>query len=136
MKPITNTQALEWILPDNTLEYFDITKGTKSNLEIRLILTEKNKPPLTEQHQGKHVECAGMSDISIEDFPIRGRKVILTFQRRYWKVEGEEQLLKRDIPISAAGTKLEQEFADFLKEADRNNRFTYQEYRTMFPGEQ
>jgi len=136
MKTITNVQALAWMLPDGVLEWFDITKGTKNDLEIRIVLTEKNKPPLEEKHAGKHVRCAGMKDIAIEDFPIRGRKVILIFQRRYWKVEEEEKLLKRDIPITAEGTKLEKEFANFLKEIHRDKGHTYQDHCRLFPGQQ
>ena len=135
METITNTQALEWMLPEGILEWFDITKGTRSDREIHIVLTEKNRPPLIQKHAGKHVECAGMKDISIEDFPIRSRKTILIFQRRYWRVEGEEKLLKREIPLCAPGTKLEQEFADFLKEGNRNNACTIDDYRTLFPGE-
>ena len=68
----------------------------------------------TDKH--KKVETKGFTDITITDFPIRGRRALLTFRRRYWQIEGEEQYLKRDIQLCFPGTQLEQEFAYFLKE--------------------
>jgi hypothetical protein len=39
--------------------------------------------------------------------------------RRSWEIEGTNCLLKRDIQICFPGTKLEKEFASFLKELYR-----------------
>ena len=36
-----------------------------------------------------------------------------------WKFEGVEQMLKREIKLTKENTKLEEEFAAFLKELDR-----------------
>jgi hypothetical protein len=46
----------------------------------------------------------------------KGRKGELILKRRCWKFEGVEKWLKREIDICAPGTKLEKEFANFLKE--------------------
>jgi len=40
----------------------------------------------------------------------------LILKRRCWKFEDMERWIKREINICAPGTKLEKEFADFLKE--------------------
>jgi len=103
-------------LPDETLEWFDIVSGEKDDKDMHLILEEKNIPPISEKQRGKTVKAKGFKDISVADFPVRGRKMTLTFKRRYWEVEGEEKLLKRDIRIRHEGTQLEKEFAAFLKE--------------------
>jgi len=84
--------------------------------------TQKNNPPLTPELQNKTVESKGFKDITITDFPLRGRRLTLTFRRRYWHVEGEDSYLKRDIPLCAPGTQLSIEFADFLKDASRDKR--------------
>ncbi len=102
-------------LPEGILEWFDITKGTKTKNQITIILTEKNIPPITEQERGKRVKSKGFKKISVDDFPARGRRVTLIFERRYWQIENEKKLLKRDLKICAEGTTLEKEFADFLK---------------------
>ena len=103
-----------FFLPEKTLEYFDVVSGTKTVDTIHIMLEEKNAPPLEERHRGKPVHSKGFQEITVTDFPVRGRKVTLTFRRRRWQV-GDE-LLRREIPLAAPGTQLEKEFADFLKE--------------------
>jgi len=110
-----NTIVLEYFLPTGTLEWFNITDATKNDKEIKIILEEKNIPPLPPSYKNKRIISKGFKDITISDYPIRGRKTLLTFKRRYWKIEGEEKLLKRDIKLTADGTLLEKEFALFLK---------------------
>jgi len=111
-----STLVIECFLPPDTLEWFDIINISKSDKEIKIILEEKNIPPLPVSFNNKKIISKGFKEITISDFPIRGRKTLLTFRRRYWKIEGEEKLLKRDIKLTAEGTLLEKEFADFLKE--------------------
>jgi hypothetical protein len=111
----TEKQILEYFLPEGVLEWFDVVSGEKTEEKIRIFLEEKNIPPVTEKHHGKNVVCAGFSNITVNDFPVRGKKSILVFRRRYWKIEGEEEYLKRDIVLCASGTQLEKEFAGFLK---------------------
>lgn len=108
--------VLEIILPEGTLEWFDVLDGHKDKENIYIILQEKNIPPLTEKDKNKKVISKGFYDITITDFPIRGRRTLLTFKRRRWKIEGQKELLKRDIQLQFPGTQLEKEFADFLKE--------------------
>lgn len=103
-------------LPEGVLQWFDVVSGTKTDSALHVVLEEKNSPPITEAIRGKHVESKGFTDITVEDFPVRGRKTTLTFRRRYWKVEGQDTLLKRDIQLVWEGTHLEKEFAAFLKE--------------------
>lgn len=104
---------LSFFLPDRTLEFFDVISGKKTGDTIHIFLEEKNNPPLGKRHNGLPVESKGFQEITITDFPVRNRTVTLTFRRRRWQV-GEE-LLKRDIQLTADGTQLEKEFADFLK---------------------
>jgi hypothetical protein len=106
-------QVLSLFLPEQALLYFNIASGGKTEDSIHIVLEEKNEPPLKEQHKGLPVQSKGFQDITITDFPARGRKVTITFRRRRWKV-GKE-LLKRDIQLNAEGTQLEKEFAAFLK---------------------
>jgi hypothetical protein len=108
-------EVFAFFLPDDALKWFDVVGGTKNQASIHIILEEKNNPPVPREHQGKHIISKGFKDITIDDFPVRGRKVTITFRRRYWQFEGEETLLKRDIRINHEGTQLEKEFANFLK---------------------
>ncbi len=107
-------EILSFFLPERTMEYFDIISGQKTATNIKVVLEEKNIPPLEKRHKGLSVKSKGFWDITIVDFPARGRRVDLTFRRRRWQV-GEE-LLKRHIELCAPGTQLEKGLGDFLKE--------------------
>lgn len=113
MKYTPEQQAFSYFLPDGTLEYFDVVSSERDKESLHITLEEKNDPPLESKHKDKPVESLGFTTISITDFPARGRKTILTFRRRRWRV-GDE-VIKRDIRLTAPGTLLENEFGLFLK---------------------
>ena len=124
-------------LPVGTTKWFDIISFTKNDNNIRIVLEEKNIPPVAEKDKDKKIISKGFYEITITDFPIRGRRTLLTFRRRYWQVEGQSKLLKRDIQLSFLGTQLEKEFADFLKEDGGRGTLLTGFYRKMAtpPGE-
>jgi len=109
-------KILELILPEGVFEWFDVAAGDRNENDLKIILEEKNIPPITEELKNEKITSKGSKDITITDFPIRGRRTLLTFRRRYWQIEGRKELLKRDIKLVFPGTQLESEFADFLKE--------------------
>ena len=114
---ITPQEAvLELILPEGVFEWFEIIGSSRDENDLKIILEEKNIPPITDRCKDKKIISKGFTVITITDFPIRGRRTLITFKRRYWQVEGETKYLKRDIKISFPGTQLEQEFAVFLKD--------------------
>ena len=106
-------KILELIFPKGIFDWFTLTDGTIDDEDIQITLEEKDNPPITGDQKviARRFHC-----ITITDFPIRGRRTLLTFRRRYWKIEGQNEYLKRDIALSFPGTQLEKEFADFLKE--------------------
>jgi hypothetical protein len=106
-------KILELILPKGVLDWFVLTDGAINDEDIRITLEEKDDPPIANNQK---VTARKFHDITITDFPIRGRRTLLTFRRRYWKIEGQKEYLKREIALSFPGTQLEKEFADFLKE--------------------
>lgn len=122
------TSVLALFLPVGTLEWFDVVEGTQTDNGIKIVLQEKNIPPLRPEHEGRRVCSKGFYDITITDFPIRGKRASLVFRRRRWKVEGDKELLTRDIRLCAPGTQLETEFASFLKGASRETRELFDEY--------
>lgn len=112
---------LAWaMLPEGLERYFDIESFEKSDRHFRIILVEKNiVPELPEEYRGKKVINSVLNSLTVDDFPVRGRKGELVLKRRSWKFEGIDKMLKRRIELCAEGTKLGKEFADFLKELDR-----------------
>ncbi|NCP84035.1 MAG: hypothetical protein COW67_01705 [Flavobacteriales bacterium CG18_big_fil_WC_8_21_14_2_50_32_9] len=121
-------QELLWdMLPDGLSEYFDIELHEKTEKYFRITLIEKNiVPNLSKEYQGKPIINTVIKPITIDYFPIKGRKGELVLKRRSWKFEGVDKWLKREIDICVSGTKLEKEFADFLKEFDGDTTGMYQ----------
>lgn len=114
--------TLLWSMLPNGLEpYFEIEGVEENNEILRIVLLEKNIVPkeLGAKYQGKRIINTVIKPITIDYFPIKGKKCEIVLKRRFWKFDGEAEMLKREIDICAKGTKLEKEFAAFLKEFDR-----------------
>lgn len=114
--------SLLWdMLPPELEGYFEVSGHLKTETLFRIWLTEINTIPenLPEKYHGKKVINTYTREITIEDFPLRGRKWELILKRRFWKFEWVDELLRRDINIVFSGTKTDKEFADFLKEVHR-----------------
>ncbi len=113
-----NYKALvEIMLPEGILEFFNFEGLSKTPHSYKITLEEKNRSPkLPVEYSDRKVISKGFKDIILNDFPLRGRKVILRVRRRVWKIEGAKKLFKNDLSLTLQGTKLEKEFAGFLKE--------------------
>ena len=108
-------EVFELIFPQGVFEWFELSQGVRDGDDTRITFVEKDIPPLSVANKHKKIIARKFHDITVTDFPLRGRRVLLTFRRRYWKLEDEPQYLKRDITMVFPGTYLEKEFADFLK---------------------
>jgi hypothetical protein len=118
----------ELIFPKGTFEWFDIISANNDESNVYITLEEKNIPPVTSEINDKKITSKKFHNITITDFPLRGKRALLTFRRRYWQVEGQKEYLKRDIQLNFPGTKLNKEFADFLKEKSRSAPDVFVEY--------
>lgn len=112
--PLTK-EVFELIFPQNIFEWFELKSGKSDESTARITFVEKDIPPLSTETKDKRIIARKFHNITINDFPLRGKKVLLTFRRRYWKVEGQKEYLKRDIQLTFPGTQLEKKFAVFLK---------------------
>lgn len=120
-------EACSLFLPKDTLTHFDITHTETVDDEVRITLTEKNILP--EKYKMKTCVPKGFKTIIVSDFPIRGKRAVLTYRRRYWQVEGVEGYVSNDLPLVAQGTKLEQDFAEILKKRGGGDPDFLGEYR-------
>jgi hypothetical protein len=109
------------MLPDGLSSFFDVENFEKTDLSFRITLTEKNTVPgdIPERYRGKKIVNNILKPVLVDFFPIKGRKTEIVVKRRYWQFEGSDEMFRREISLCAEGTKLEKEFADFLKEMDR-----------------
>jgi hypothetical protein len=129
MTPLEEVCGL--FLPKDTLTYFDITHVESTDDEVRITLTEKDLPP--KEYKQKTCTPKGFKTIIVSDFPIRGKRGILTFNRRYWKVEGMDEYVTNDLPLVAPGTKLERDFAEILKKRGGDDPDFLGEYSSFIP---
>jgi len=109
-----NIELASYLLPKGILEYFDISKHKTTGDKIHFYLEEKNILP--EQYQSELAHSKGFSpEITIEDFPLRGKSVLLHIKRRRWTLVCTGEIIKRDWHLIAKGTRITSEFASFLK---------------------
>jgi len=80
-------EIFELISPPRLFDWFEFTDGRSDEQQVYLPLTEKDLPPLSTPHQ--KIVAKKFHDITITDFPLRGKRTLLTFRRRYWKLEGQ-----------------------------------------------
>ena len=104
-----------FILPQGVLELFEVHDCKEENGKLTIVLKEKAiKPP---EHKDKNLVSKGFfQPTQVQDFPIREHKVFLEVHRRKWYDPDSQESFCRDLNLSANGTSLTKEFADFLKE--------------------
>lgn len=113
---------LAWaMLPDGLEEYFDLESFEKSDKKFKIVLVEKNILPkeMPAEYYGKKVINTVLNDFTMDDFLIRGRKTELILRRRWWKFEGVSRMLMRSLDTLHPSFRYSKDFADFLKELNR-----------------
>lgn len=129
-------EILGFFLPEWILDYFDCNSVEKLDWILNIKLTEKNNLnnliETSNLSKNQKIVSKWFKDFLVDDFPVRWRRVRLKLKRRVWQIQELDStklsnkeykpvwwLIKRDIPITFPNTKLNKEFADFLKDADR-----------------
>jgi len=104
----------QYFLPSGILDYFDIISHKIEQEKVHFYLEEKNLLP--EEFKSEKAKSKGFTpEITVEDFPLRGRSVLLHIKRRRWTLVKNGLIIKRDWSLVAKGTRITSEFASFLK---------------------
>jgi len=111
-------EMFELIFPQGLFHWFKLTAGRSDEQQVYFTLTEKDIPPLSNPHQT--VVARKFHEVTMTDFPLRGKRIRLTVRRRDGKLEGQAEYLKRDRSLCCPGTQLEKAFADFLQAPSRD----------------
>lgn len=112
--------ALQYIFPEELLEYFEIGKalikqdGPTGEEYLEVEFTEKNVLP--DGYDRKEYESKGFFTKVVQDFPLRGRAVFLKVNRRRWRHRQTGAQITRDLSLLAKGSRFTAELAAFLKE--------------------
>jgi hypothetical protein len=92
-------------------------KSRQSYFEIYL---EENNEILVAGIDASLYESKGLSEITIQDFPIRGKAVYLKIKRRRWRLKTDSgKIIRNDFTYIAEGSGFTQELSDFLKSTGR-----------------
>jgi hypothetical protein len=101
-------------LPEGMLDYFEVTSVKNTEESYTISLAEKNQHP--EEYAGHNLISKGyFEDITVKDFPIRGKACYLKIKRRRWWDEDTGKVVFRNWELVAQGTRMTKEFASFLK---------------------
>jgi len=118
-------ELAELLLPEGILEHFEYEgykiedKSGCPYGQVTIILVERNRvPKLPKEYRDRKIRQKGFKEIRVDDFPLRGKKVKLLLRRRVWQIEGVDELYRKEILTTYPGTKLEKQFAAFLKGGD------------------
>jgi hypothetical protein len=115
---MTSIDLLKLMLPDFLVEHFEVVSAKNSEETLHLYFEEKAKPP-KEFNAFELVSKGFLDEITIQDFPLRGKYVYMHIKRRRWTNKTTQEIIKRDWQLVAKGTRMTQEFAAFLKEINR-----------------
>lgn len=113
-KALEEKDYLSLLLPEGMLAYFQVTEMKKQAGQFEIYLEEKNIPP-TPFSKDKLTSKGFYEEVTVQDFPLRGKACFLKVKRRRWLNETTGQTISRDWDLVAKGTRMTGEFATFLK---------------------
>lgn len=111
-------------LPEGLLAHFSIIDVfmlgdvASKKMFFEIYLEEDNVIP--GQYHKAQYESKGFTEITIQDFPIRGKAVYLKIKRRRWRhKERPNEIIRNDFSFVAEGSGFTKELSDFLKGTGR-----------------
>ena len=117
----------DFFLPAGMLDYFEIERMEESSpskdaiakgAEYSCLLDIYLKELVNRDESQQNLQMNGYTEYTtIEDFPIRDRKVRLHIRRRRWLDKEGKSIIINAYPIKEDGSRYSPEFAAFLKEA-------------------
>ncbi|WP_235833192.1 transposase [Arcticibacter tournemirensis] len=110
-------ELLSLLLPDGLTELFDVDRIEKKEDQIHLYLSQKNTPPAG--HEGSLLSKGFFDEITVRDFPLRGKACFLHLKRRKWVDKSTGTVIFHDWNQVAEGTRMTTGLAAFLKGFDR-----------------
>jgi hypothetical protein len=86
--------------------YFELTLEENNNILVDV--------------DASQYESKGFTEVTIQDFPIRGKAVYLVLRRRRWRhKQNAKDIIRNDFSYVAEGSVLTQELSNFLKGTGR-----------------
>ncbi len=109
---------LKLVLPELLVTHFDLASNHTKDKVLHLYFEEKIDIP--KEFSSRMIISHGFhKEITIQDFPLRGKTVYLHIKRRRWLDKTTKEVVQRDWDLVAQGTRMTVEFAAFLKVLDK-----------------
>ncbi|WP_373781623.1 transposase [Kaistella sp.] len=108
------TEILKLLLPEFLVDHFELVKFAEVNKILHIYFEEKSSIP--QEFSALMLQSKGfLPEITVDDFPLRGKSVKLHIKRRRWTEVKSGNILQRDWNLIAKGTRMTQDFAEFFK---------------------
>lgn len=111
-------ELLNLLLPELLVTHFKLIKFKVEDKIVHIYFEEKVDTP-SEEKDKVLIAHGFHKEITIQDFPLRGKPVYLHVKRRRWLDKSTKQVVQRDWNIVAKGSRMTVEFAAFLKAISR-----------------
>ncbi len=99
------TNLLQFILPEELLEYFDLIDAQTTSDSYTFHLSEKNIHP--KEYTGQKLQSKRFfDDETVRDFSLRGKVYYLKIKRRKWLNEDTGKIVCRNWELVANGTRM------------------------------
>lgn len=109
-----DSELAKYFLPEELLSYFNLVAHNIVDDVIHFYLEEKNIVP--EKYSPELTHSKGFhKEITVEDFPLRGKPLLLHIKRRRWTILESKEIISREWNLIAKGTRITRDFAIFLK---------------------
>lgn len=115
MSTIDLLPIAQLLLPEVLVKYFKLSTHKLEEEQLHFYFEEYNTIP-AEYKQGNAISKGFYPEITIQDFPIRGKQVYLHIKRRRWQDKASKEIVMRDWDLVAKGTRMTKDFATFLKQ--------------------
>lgn len=115
---------LSHFLPKGLLDYFSVTDFKElCSLKDKVVyfeITLEEENVILGNIDASQYESKGFTEITLQDFPIRGKAVYLVMRRRRWRHKQDaNKVIRNDFSFVAEGSGLTKELSDFLKGTGR-----------------
>jgi len=115
MSSIDLAPILELLLPEVLVKYFTLSTHKLEQEQLHFYFEEYNNTP-EEYKQGNAISKGFYPEITVQDFPLRGKQVFLHIKRRRWQDKTSKEVVMRDWDLVSKGTRMTKDFANFLKQ--------------------
>ena len=111
-------------LPEGLLLHFAIIEllvlGDVSSKKMFFEIHLEEHNEILGSYDKTQYELKGFTEITIQDFPIRGKAVYLKIKRRRWRHKDRpNEIIRNDFSFVAEGSGFTKELSDFLKGTGR-----------------